>query len=115
MSNTILCLTTRNIQLPTRSSQPFDRSGRSFCPEGVCGKRPATIVSDVSGVADLVESPLGSGIPRRMGMITATTVCHSLLNAPASAYFTIITVQGLCSLTRSLVLPRKKRAIRECP
>ena len=36
-------------------------------------------------------------------------------NPTFSFHLTIMTVQGQCSLTRSVVLPSKKRAMRECP
>ncbi len=67
------------------------------------------------------ESDGVSGTPLLSGAFfagpanAASTTCQSLLNLSSSAYLTIITVQWQCSLTRSLVLPRKNRAIRECP
>ena len=64
---------------------------------------------------DSFRALLRSGALFSEGASVARTTCHSLLNSPSSTYLTIITVHGQCSLTRSLVLPRKNRVIRECP
>jgi hypothetical protein len=45
----------------------------------------------------------------------ARSRANTFFKPRSSDHFTIITLHGLCSLTRSLVLPSMNRAIRECP